>query len=90
MKNTKNIVDRNGKLVKVGTKVKIISVPEWLLSKVPADESKRLSSMVGKVFQVYEIDEWGGVWVEKWFNEDNDILNSHISLNSTEMEVIDC
>lgn len=33
-----------------------------------------------------KIDEWGGAWVEKWFNEGEEVTNSHsLSLGSHEM-----
>jgi hypothetical protein len=87
---TKNICDRNGTPVKIRTKVRLLSFPEWLLSKEPKDESERLESMIGEVFQVCDIDKWGGVWVEKWFNKKDHISYNHsISLDSHEMEVID-
>jgi hypothetical protein len=88
----KPIHDLKGTPVKVGTKVKLLSLPESLLSEIPEDEVMRLKTMIGEIFQVYEIDKWGGVWVEKYFKEktDKSILYSHsLSLDSHEMEVVE-
>ncbi len=90
MNKDKDICDCNGVPVEVGSKVKVISVPDTLLNKIPENEVANLKSMIGKVFTVYEIDEWGGVWVEKWFGGDSDVPNYHsLSLDSNEMEVIE-
>jgi len=39
------------------------------------------SPMLGEVFEIYEIDEWGGAWVQ---------YQSHsLSLESDEMELVE-
>jgi hypothetical protein len=46
--------------------------------------------MLGEVFEVYEIDEWGGVWVEKAFLSPPGQYQSHsLSLASDEMELVE-
>ena len=88
----KPICDHKGIPVYVGTKIKLLSLPEWLLAKVPEDEAENLKSMIGKIFRVYEIDEWDGVWVEKFFDDKSDeesMYNHSLSLDSHEMEVVD-
>jgi len=85
----KEIQDINGKPVSEGAKVKLLSIPDSLLSVLPEDEVVDLKSMVGEIFEVYEIDEWGGVWVQKWFNENEEHSNSHsLSLESHEMQIV--
>ncbi len=75
--------------MKVGDKVRLLSVPKLLLEKVPEDEAKNLRSMVGEIFTVDEIDEYGGVWVEKVLDWGDGKIQSHsLSLNSEEMELI--
>ncbi len=81
--------DINGEKVKEGDKVKLLSIPEWLLTSVTEEEARDLNSMLGETFVVYEIDEWGGAWVEKWFNEGEEVTNSHsLSLQPHEMELV--
>jgi len=45
--------------------------------------------MVGEVFEVYEIDEHGGAWIEKWWRDGDDVSHSHsLALAPHEMEVV--
>jgi hypothetical protein len=46
--------------------------------------------MVGEVFEVYEIDEYGAAWVEKaWLNESGDYSHGDsLALDAHEMEVV--
>jgi len=45
------------------------------------EEWKCVRSMLGEVFEIYEIDEWGGAWVQ---------YQSHsLSLESDEMELVE-
>lgn len=67
----------------------MLIVPNWLLEKLPEDEVENLQSMVGDIFVVDEIDEYGGVWVEKEFDLGNGKIQSRsLSLNLDEMELI--
>lgn len=83
--------DINGNLIEVGTKVKILEISENLLSKLPEDEVIELKSMIGDTFEVYKIDEWGGVWVEKEFEgeTENQTCYHSLSLSPEEMEKLD-
>ncbi len=45
--------------------------------------------MIGEVFEVYEIDEWGSAWVEKSWRTDGQESRSHsLALDALEMEVV--
>lgn len=84
------IYDINGKQVKVGTKIKLLRISESLLSKLPHDEIVELKAMVGGIYEVYEIDESGGAWIEGSFDHGKGRISSHsLNLNSNEMEVAD-
>lgn len=61
--------DRNGLPVKVGTRVRVLEIASSLKQRLPLDEVRALETMVGEVFEVYEIDQYGAAWVEKWWNE---------------------
>jgi len=80
--------DRNGIPVSVGTSVRVVSISvslEWL----SPEEVVRVRSMEGEVFSVYEIDQWGNAWVEKWWHEGDGKATSHsLGLASSEMEVV--
>ena len=45
--------------------------------------------MEGESFEVYEIDEWGGAWVEKWWSlAVGESISHSLGLEACEMEVI--
>jgi hypothetical protein len=81
--------DCNNKPVAVGDKVRVLSISNRLLDRLPNVEVKNLRSMIGEVFIVDEIDEYGGVWVEKVWDTGNGTSQSHsYSLDPEEMELV--
>ena len=82
--------DCKGRPVKVGTKVRLLKVAEWLRRDLPPDEWRDLNTMVGKVFEVTKIDEYGSAWVEKWWHHADGGSHSHsLALASHEMETVE-
>ena len=80
--------DRDGQTVLVGTRVRVIIVRESLLGRLEPDERKHVESMIGETFEVYEVDEWGGAWVKKWWHHDGGRSMSHsLGLRPDEMQV---
>jgi len=82
--------DINGTPVKVGTRVRLLSLSGQWLDDLPPEEKSDVFSMVGEVFSVEEIDEYGHPWVRKsWPNEAEGKCHSHsIALEPIEMEVV--
>jgi hypothetical protein len=76
--------------VTVGTKVRVLEVTDYLRERLSPKEWAELQTMVGRVFEVYEIDEYGAAWVEKvWRNSKGDCKFSHsYALERHEMEVV--
>jgi hypothetical protein len=82
--------DRHGRPVRVGSSVRVLRVPEFLKRDLAPDEWARLESLIGHVFEVCEIDEYGCAWVEKWFDGPEGSRSSHsIGLEPDEMEVVE-
>jgi hypothetical protein len=54
-------VDKSGCAIAVGAKVRIVSVASGM-SGLPREDQLRLSSQVGKVLEVLEIDRYGMLW----------------------------
>ena len=81
--------DRHGFSVTVGTRVRVLEIAPSVKRDLPADERQELETMVGEVFEVYEIDGHGGAWVEKWWRDGDDVSHSHsLALAPHEMEVV--
>jgi hypothetical protein len=83
--------DRNGRAVAIGSRVRIVSLSESLLATLPDNEKDDVKSMIGEVFEVYEIDKYGSPWVGKgWNSADGETYKGHdIALDSSEMELVD-
>lgn len=82
-------LDRNGTPVAVGTIVRVLDVPRTLLAKLSAEEAAAVLSMKGAAFSVYEIDQSGSAWVEKWWDVGKEHPYSHsLALAPSEMEVV--
>lgn len=81
--------DRNGNLVNVGARVRLITLSGKWLDELPADEKGDVLSMIGEVFEVEEVDEHGHAWIRKsWPNEEQGTCHSHsIALEAEEMEL---
>jgi hypothetical protein len=81
MLEVKQVFDRNGKPVLVGSRVRVAAIAAFLERDLPREEWECVRSMLGEVFEIYEIDEWGGAWVQ---------YESHsLSLASDEMELVE-
>jgi hypothetical protein len=82
------IHDVNGAPVRVGTRVRVLPISESVLSQLSESEADAARSMEGEVLEVYEIDEWGGAWVEKsWRAGDGTTVSHSLGLGPEQMEV---
>jgi len=87
---TRSPKDRNGDVVIVGTRVRLLSLSGQWLHDLPAEEKVDVLSMIGEIFEVEEIDEYGQPWIRKsWPNESEGKCHSHsIALEPYEMELV--
>jgi hypothetical protein len=74
-------VDKSGQAISVGAKVRIVSVASGA-SGLPREDQIRLSSHVGKVLEVLEIDRYGMLWFGSVGG------GANFSLKPVEVEVI--
>lgn len=82
-------VDHKGSPVYPGATVRVLSVASSILEPLSPEERRRVKSMEGETFQVYDIDPWGCAWIEKWWGEGEAEAESHsLALTSSEMEVV--
>lgn len=57
--------DRNGRAVGVGARIRLVGLSGKWLDELPPEEKREVLSMIGEVFVVEEIDEYGHPWVRK-------------------------
>lgn len=82
--------DKNGTAVHVGTRVRVLKISESVLSQLSESEADAARLMEGEVLEVYEIDEWGGAWVEKsWRESDGTPVSHALGLGPEQMEVVE-
>ena len=65
--NSTTLRDRDGKLVRVGSRVRLLRIVPWLLEISPEEEKSDRLSMVGEIFEVQAIED-GRAHLEKWLN----------------------
>ena len=84
-------LDNSGNVVFIGAHVRLLGPSGRWLEELPAEEKQDVLSMIGDIFEVEEIDEYGHPWIRKsWPNEDEGTCHSHsIALESYEMELVE-
>lgn len=81
--------DIHGVPVGVGTRVRVLPISDAVLSQLPESEAEAARAMEGEVLEVYEIDEWGGAWVEQsWREADGTQVSHALGLGPEQMEVV--
>jgi hypothetical protein len=83
--------DKDGREVRVGSKVRLLGLSGKWYEELPPDEKADVNSMINEVFEVEEIDEYGMPWISKsWPNEEEGKCHSHsIALECQEMMLVD-
>jgi hypothetical protein len=82
--------DKDGAVVTAGRLVRVLSLSGDWFDKLPVDERADVESMVGEVFVVEEIDDYGQPWIRKsWPNDAEGTCRSHsIALEPSEMVLV--
>jgi hypothetical protein len=81
-----SVLDRHGRPVGVGSRVRVLSVPSSLMDSLPPEERERVASMVGEVFEVYEIEALAA-WVETVWHTSHGQASHALALATNEMEL---
>jgi hypothetical protein len=84
------LLDIHGKPVHVGDRVRVLSLSGKWLDNLASAEKNDVLSMIGEIFEVEEIDEYGQAWVRKlWPDEAEGTCLSHsVALKQDQIEVI--
>jgi hypothetical protein len=82
--------DKDGVVVTAGKLVRVLSLSGDWFDRLPVDERADVESMVGEVFVVEEIDDYGQPCVRKtWLNDADGTCRSHsIALEANETAVL--
>lgn len=51
------------KSIKVGDRVRLIGIPDWLVHDLPEDEKKEIYSYLGRTAMITDIDQHGYYWL---------------------------
>ena len=87
--STPEASDRSGQCVRVGDRVRVIALSDSFLHSLPDDEIGLVSSMIGEIFEIDEIDQWGAAWVTKHWPREGGVIDAHsVGLSSSEMELV--
>jgi hypothetical protein len=82
--------DRDGRDVHVGSRARVLELSGDWLDQLPAQDKQDVLSMVGEIFAVESIDEYGSPCISKTWPEEDDGYRIHeIALASHEMVVVD-
>jgi len=80
--------DIGNKTVKEGDSVRVLSIDQTVIEKLSNEEKQDVNSMLGEIFEVEEIDEYGSAWVTKWWDRGEGEKESHsLGLSPNEMEL---
>ena len=83
------LTDRHGRPVAVGDIVRIVKLSQEFIDHFPEPDQILIQSMVGQLFKIYGVDEYGQPWVNKEFHDETGRPQSHIiALDPDEMERI--
>jgi hypothetical protein len=81
--------DRNGKPVVVGTRVRLVTLSGNWVRDLPEQERIDVTSMIGGVITMEEIDRYGGAWISRRWDDGDGVSHGHdLSLDPHEMEVV--
>ena len=50
-------------MLRVGDRVTLLGLPDWLVHDLPPDEQRELRGFVGQSTEVVDIDAHGDVWI---------------------------
>jgi hypothetical protein len=48
---------------KVGDRVMLLGLPDWLIHDLPEDEQAEMRSFINQVAEVQEVDAYGYIWI---------------------------
>jgi hypothetical protein len=83
--------DKNGAIVRLGARIRLLSLSGDWLDELSERERQDVLSMVGEIFEVEDIDEHGHPWVWKWWKDaaGEDSYCHSVALTSDEIVLVE-
>jgi hypothetical protein len=53
--------------MKVGDKVRVLTIPDWLVHGLLQEDVDKLRAQVGLVHEIHELQPGGYLWLSGWF-----------------------
>jgi len=89
MTNIHEAKDCAGRPIRVGSRVRVITLSDDFIASLPVDERAKVAEMIGGVFEVDEIDEAGRAWVTKTWDCGDGTYDAHgVALSPSETELV--
>ncbi|TAK73212.1 MAG: hypothetical protein EPO12_22750 [Aquabacterium sp.] len=83
-------VDRNGVVVRIGDRVRLLAIRPSILARLLGEEHADVSSMLGRVVEVFDVYETGQVWVSVQFPRLGRTTEVHaIAVDSPAIELVE-
>ena len=70
-------MDRNGKAVTIGDRVRLLEIRPSILKRLSGQEHTDVSSMLGQELEVWDVYEDGQVWVSLSWPRGDGLVESH-------------
>lgn len=76
--------------MELGSRVRVLSLSGQWFDALPNDERTEVASMIGEIFEVDDIDEYGQPWVSKhWPDLAEGTCHGHtVALEAHEMQIV--
>ena len=82
-------IDRFGRIVEIGDKVRLLAIRSSILDRLAGNERTDVSSMLGQILEVFDVYDDGLVWVNLWWNKGNGKTESHsIAVDTEAIELV--
>jgi hypothetical protein len=87
--STQNGVDRNGKAVAIGDRVRLLEIRPSILKRLAGAEHADVSSMLGQLLEVFDVYDDGQVWVSLSLPRGNGQTEVHsIAVDACAIELV--
>jgi hypothetical protein len=82
-------LDRLGQIVKKGDCVRLFAIRPSIIKRLTGSEKSDVSSMIGKILEVFDVYDDGLVWVSLSWQKENGLTEIHsIAVDPSAIELV--